>query len=85
MRLKINFTCLSQTLQFFRFCLISGQSNFENVLQGSTVKDVVDQIESKEKMSIKKVEIVAQKVDQKAKDVKVSTKVIKTLKTIFFT
>jgi hypothetical protein len=59
-------------LQFFQIHLISGQSNFENVLQGSTVKDVVDQIESKEKMSIKKVEIVSQKVDQKAQDVKVS-------------
>jgi len=59
-------------LQFFQIYRISGQSNFENVLQGSTVKDVVDQIESKEKMSIKKVEIVAQKVDQKTQDVKVS-------------
>jgi hypothetical protein len=55
------------------------------VLQGSTVKDVVDQIESKEKMSIKKVEIVAQKIDQKAQDVKVSTKLIKIIKTLFYT
>ena len=71
-------------MQFFQIYRISGQSNFENVLQGSTVKDVVDQIESKEKMSIKKVEIVAQKVDQKTQDVKVSTKLIKIIKKLFY-
>ncbi len=48
-----------------------GQSNSENVVQGSTVKEAVEKIETKEKISLKKVDIVAQKIDVKSQDVKV--------------
>ena len=49
----------------------SGQTSFDNVIVGSSIKEVLEKIEAKESLALKKIEITAQKIALTSQDIKV--------------